>query len=469
MATFTVSENGPYSTINSALADAITERNSSGQVQTIVVYPKSNNGAYYEQIDLTVDGIQINGIVQGVNRVRVLGYYKYENDGVSDINGGRNVLTRVDMYRVIFTGLEYQNLVMADVRLNNSVDHTIEFTNTGFGGVYSYITINGGSFTNTNPDKNSLYMTNGYLYANNVQFIHNADSVSVYCTANDFEDAGSRTGIEISTGSFVGQFDFELDAPVNDEYTNLNLYNVSIRTEGPGFAPIKIRKSKAILSGVTLVNPQTIFTIDTDTDSRITYKNIIVPAGGTTLPVGEIARSRIAADIAGAGGIVVNDDQGRLSTLLGTINGQSAVWNAFSNRWEAVFASNVPTYSFEVSDASTWVVGDCVSLVGGSLVLGGYVDQPSSDCVGIVTSIIVQGDGPSAVVTVALAGPPSVSTDLTSFGMGEEVYVGLNGKLVPYSGIPEGSWITLVGKVIDNGTGAGSGKLALNIRQVGTK
>jgi hypothetical protein len=49
------------------------------------------------------------------------------------------------------------------------------------------------------------------------------------------------------------------------------------------------------------------------------------------------------------------------------------------------------------------------------------------------------------------------------------MYAGMDGKLVPYLLIPEGDWITLMGKVIEKGSGAGSGRIALNIRQIGTK
>ena len=469
MATFTVSENGPYTTINAALADAIAERSSSGQVQIIVVQPKSNGGVYSENIDVSVDGIQINGVVQGQNRVRVLGYYKYENSGIEDVSGGKNVLTRMDLYRVIFTGSVYQQLTTADIRLNNSTDHTIEMTNTGYDNGYSSVSINGGSFTPTSLDKNALYMTHGYLYANNVQFSHSPTCVSVYCTAGKENPSSAKSGIEISTGSFVGQFDFELAGPVDETYTNLNLYNVSVRTEGASFPPVKIRQSKAVLSGVTLVNQQSTYTIDVDTESRVTYKNIIIPAGTSTIPVGEIPRSRIAADIANAGGIVVNDDQGKLSSILGNVNGQSVVWNAFSNRWEIGFVSSRPTHAFEVSDASTWVSGDSVSIVEESLVISDSLTEDSSNCVGVIESIVTHGNGPSATVTVVLAGDPLVSSDLSDYSLGTEMYAGMDGKLVPYSLIPEGDWITLMGKVIEKGSGAGSGRIALNIRQIGTK
>jgi hypothetical protein len=469
LATFTVSENGPYTTINDALVDAIAERTTSQSVQTIVVHPKTGGGVYSENIDVSVDGIQINGIVQGQNRVRVLGYYKYQNSGGTNVSGGKNVLTKMDLYRVIFTGSNYQQLTTADIRLNNSTDHTIEMTNDGYNNGYSSISINGGSFTPTSLEKNALYMTHGYLYANNVQFSHSPSCVSVYCTAGKEHQSSAKSGIEISTGSFVGQFDFELAGPVDETYTNLNLYNVSVRTEGASFPPIKIRKSKAVLSGVTLVNPQSTYTIDVDTDSKVSYKNIVIPAGTSTLPVGEIPRSRISADIANAGGIVVNDDQGRLSSILGNVNGQSVIWNAFSNRWEIGFVSNRPSHSFEVSDASTWVVGDSVCIVDGSLGIANYLEQDSSDSLGVIETIVVRGNGPSATVTVALAGNPLVSTDLSSISLGTELFVGLNGKLVPYSGIADGKWITLMGKVIEKGSGAGSGRIALNIRQIGTK
>jgi hypothetical protein len=107
--------------------------------------------------------------------------------------------------------------------------------------------------------------------------------------------------------------------------------------------------------------------------------------------------------------------------------------------------------------------------VGGSLVISDSLTENSSNCVGVIESIVTHGNGPSATVTVVLAGDPLVSSDLSDYSLGTEMYAGMDGKLVPYSLIPEGDWITLMGKVIEKGSGAGSGRIALNIRQIGTK
>lgn len=466
MATFTVSEIGPYTTIGAALVDAKAERVSSGQPQTIVVYPKSSNGVYGENISLDVDGIIINGVVQGGNRVQVAGYYTFLN-GTTNVNSGKNVLSKVDCSGIRFYGSNVQHLVAADINTNSSDEHAIDFTNTGHNANgYSSISVNGGSFITGSSSKNALRMTNGYMYANNVQFTNSTTSVCANVSAGNPLSLNKKSGLEISTGSFVGQVRFILSQTVVEGYTNLNLNKVSIRTEGT-LVPLYIRQSRVFLTGITFVSPQSVKTIDVDEASIVSYKNIVSSQGTSIIPVKDVPREKISPDTYNTGAILVNDDRGYIGALKGTINGQTVAWNASLNKWEAVLGSNFPSKSFVVSDATGLIEGCCVSFVDEILVPSSPDTEESSNSFGVVKSVVVTGD--SATVEVALSGDAAASTSLSAYSLGQELYCGPDGSLVPYSDLNVGDWITLMGKVVEKGNGASSGKVALGIRQIGIK
>lgn len=470
MATFIVKEDGVFTTINDAIAAAVAERASSGQSQTIIIYPKSNSGVYGEQIDLSVDGILISGIVEGASRVKVAGYYKYQN-GSSNVNGGINVLNSIDCQRIVFSGTNLQHLMASDLDISSSDNHAIDFTNSGYDSSnYSSIRINQGTFISADVSKNALHMTNGYFYGNNVQFAVGTTAVVADVTAGNPHSLSGKSGLEISTGSFVGQLSFRLAQIVDPAYTNLSLYKVSIRTED-GVTPLVIRQSRAVLNTINFINVQSNQTIDVDLESSVYYKNVLSTAGTSVVPVANVPRNKIAADVSGAGGLVVNDSQGLLSSLKGTINGQGVVWNASLNKWETTTTAvyGKPTHVFEVANLSSWSVGDSVSMTDTGLVRSDYDSESGSNSIGVIGDVFVEGIGPSGTVTVILGGDPFVSTDIHSLPKGTELYLGTNGKLTTYSNIPDGKWLTLMGKVIETGTGAGSGQIALNIRQVGTK
>lgn len=467
MSTFTVSEIGPYTTINAALVDAIAERASSGQPQTIVVYPKSNNGVYGEQIGLDVDGIIINGIVENGNRVQVAGYYIYTN-GTSNVNGGKNVLSKVDCTGIRFYGSNVQHLVAGDINTNSQDNHAIDFTNTGYDSDgYSSISINGGTFITGSQYKNALRMTNGYMYANNVQFTNSTTAVCANVTAGNPQSLNKKSGLEISTGSFVGQVRFDLTQTVVEGYTNLSLNKVSIRTEGD-LVPLYVKQSRAFLTGVTFVNPQSVKTID-DQGSIISYKNIVSSVGTSIIPVKTVPRDGIAPDPYNVGALLVNDDRGYISALNGTINGQTVAWNSSLGKWEAVLgALDFPSKSFIVSDASGLDVGRCVSFVNDVLVQSSPATEQSSNSFGIVKAVTVNSST-SVTVKVAIAGDVTTLSSLSSYALGQELYCGPDGTLVTYADLNVGDWVTVMGKVLERGSGAINGSIALNIRQVGIK
>jgi hypothetical protein len=111
----------------------------------------------------------------------------------------------------------------------------------------------------------------------------------------------------------------------------------------------------------------------------------------------------------------------------------------------SVIASGVSLQAFTVASATGLAVGNVVCLGAGTnapLALADKDADLTSNAIGVITSIA------SLVVTVQLDAEIAVS-DLAGLSLGQAVFVGDAGAVVPYSGLVAGDFATQVGYVSD--------------------
>jgi hypothetical protein len=111
----------------------------------------------------------------------------------------------------------------------------------------------------------------------------------------------------------------------------------------------------------------------------------------------------------------------------------------------AVIASGVSLQAFTVASASGLAVGNVVALGSGTntpLALADKDADLTSNAIGVIKSIV------GLVVTVQLDAEIAVS-DLSGRAVGDPMFVGDAGAVVPYSGLAAGDFATQVGYVSD--------------------
>jgi hypothetical protein len=111
----------------------------------------------------------------------------------------------------------------------------------------------------------------------------------------------------------------------------------------------------------------------------------------------------------------------------------------------SVIASGVSLQAFTVASATGLAVGNVVCLGGGTnapLKLADKATDLESNAIGVIKSI------DSLVVTVQLDAEIAVS-DLGGSEVGDPMFVGVAGAVVPYSGLAAGNFATQVGYVSD--------------------
>lgn len=436
-----------YPTITEAYEAAKAAVLSTGTVQSVIIAA----GDYFDfPLVVDVDGIDFVGPYTGTATVLATATFNHSSSPVGTYT---NSLANLNMNGIRVSGNRFQKLVVNRVTCTNNDSDCVVMSNTGVDGAtntYSRINVSASTFV-ANVGK-AIVVSAGYVDAVNCSFISPTDEV---CASIDLApDTDKVSGLKVYQGSFTGQLQAHY-GPSNvpdDKYYILNIERVSIKTTGVNYSCVTVSDASVRLVDVVLNNPESPININKTGESLVTYKNLTVPAGivspsfSTALP-----RNRIQPDILGAGGVVVNDGYGNLASLRGTVDGQSLVWSASSNRWIANLNEDaLRVYDFFVNDISTWVVGDVVSVTSSSAVKALNNSEDNAKVIGVVGAVAASGIGDGGTITAVMAGRVTVSTDLSGFSLGEPVYVGSTaGKVVRYSDIPIGGWISAVGTVID--------------------
>jgi hypothetical protein len=116
----------------------------------------------------------------------------------------------------------------------------------------------------------------------------------------------------------------------------------------------------------------------------------------------------------------------------------------------AVIASGVSLQAFTIPESGTTItsadVGKVVCLAGGDnapLALADKDSDGASNAIGVIKSVV------GRVVTVQLDAEIAVSSDLAGRSVGDPMFVGDGGAVVPYSGLGSGDFATQVGYVSD--------------------
>ncbi len=434
-----------YSTITAAYEAAKSAVLSTNTVQSIIVAA----GDYYEfPFVVEVDGIDFIGPYTGTATVLATATFNHDSSPAGTYT---NSLVNLNMSGIRVSGTRFQKLVVNKVTCTNNDSDCVVMSNTGVdGATNAYSRINASASTFVANVGKAVVISAGYVEAVSCSFISPTDEVAASVDLS--LDTNRVSGLKVYQGSFTGQVQAHY-GPSNmpeDRYYILNLQRVSIKTTGINYSCVSVDDASIKLVDVVLNNPESSINVAKTGNSFVAYKNLTVPAG--IVPPNfstQIPRNRIQPDILGAGGVLVNDGYGRIVSLRGTVNGQSLVWSSSADKWDAVLnTDSLKSYDFFVEDISSWSVGDVVSMTPSSPVKSLNDTEDNAKVIGVVGTVIVYEFG--GTITVVMTGRMSLNTDLSTTPLGEPVYVGsVAGKVVRYSDIPDGNWISAVGTVID--------------------
>jgi len=177
-------------------------------------------------------------------------------------------------------------------------------------------------------------------------------------------------------------------------------------------------------------------------------------AGGSldvTLPISStagITATGLSAGVGLIGGGSLNIGSAAVAVdgfSTGVANNDKLTTKGYVDDAVAVIASGVSLQAFTVSSATGLAVGNVVALGSGTnapLVLADKDTNAASNAIGVIKSIA------GLVVTVQLDAEIAVS-DLSGRAVGDPMFVGDAGAVVPYSGLSSGNFVTQVGYVSD--------------------
>ena len=174
-------------------------------------------------------------------------------------------------------------------------------------------------------------------------------------------------------------------------------------------------------------------TLPISSDSAISGSDLTASGlvTGATLNIG-------AAALAADGFAISTDAAGEGDSKLATAG--------YVDAQVSVIASGVSLQDFTVSSASGLATGNIVALGSGTnapLVLADKDTNEASNAIGVIKSIA------DLVVTVQLDAEIAVSSDLAGSSVGDPMFVGALGAVVPYSSLGSGDFATQVGYVSD--------------------
>jgi len=175
-------------------------------------------------------------------------------------------------------------------------------------------------------------------------------------------------------------------------------------------------------------------TLPISSDSSITGSSLSAGIGlidGGSLNIG-------AADVAATSFAVAATPAGGGDTALATAG--------YVDAQVSVIASGVSLQKFTVAATTNLAVGQAVCLASGTNAPLARADKDSdlaSNAIGIIQLI----DG--LEVTVQLDAEIAVSSDLAGLSVGDPMFVGATGAVVPYSSLQPGDFATQVGYVSD--------------------
>lgn len=460
MANFNVPSD--YSTISAAYQAAKAAVLATGDTQTVVIAA----GEYSDFPSVVdVDGVDFIGPSTGTATVLATASFNHGPTPAADTFA--NSIVNLTLSRINLSGTRFQKLLLTNVNVINDDSDSVTVSNTGVDigtGKYSFIRAVNCTFVAN--DGIALVMSAGFVDAVKCSFISPTDGVSV---SLDLPlDTSKVSGLKLYQGSITGQIQAKYGTANESDYFIVNLDKVSIKTTGNDYSCISLDDASIKLMNVVLNNPQSSINIAKTGNSFVSYKNLTVPAGivppnfATLLP-----RNRIEPDIVGAGGVLVNDSFGRISSVRGASNGQSLVWSSAKDTWEPnVVIDALKVFNFSVDDISAWPVGTVTSLTPSGPVLAKNDTEENSTVVGVVYTTIPSTVSSGGTITVTMAGYAYLDTDLSSFSLGQPVYVSsVEGKVCKYEDLAIGAWISAVGIVID----PAQNLIAYQPRLIGTK
>lgn len=336
MADFIVSDSGaPYTSIAAAYEAAAAEARSTGVVQNVIVA----FGEYNESFTMDTDGVNIvsseadNSIQPFINGTLTV---SFSSTAYVSAQKTATILS-FKIKSIQFVGSEYQNLVLANSEIVNSTGPAININNSGLSGSssgYQPSTLNANTtiLSTLHGASPAVNVESGYFVASQMNInAASTSSVAVLVKSLRVSPSTAQTGANINEAQILGQVKMEyVSTPI---YTTLILNRSKITTDGPTAYPFYAQNGRAKLTYVVLANPLSEYAIYSTPTSVVAYQNLSVPANSSSGPTPDIPRFQIAPDL--AGGVVLNDQKGRLATLVGTQTGQMLRWNQTKNSWEA--------------------------------------------------------------------------------------------------------------------------------------
>jgi hypothetical protein len=435
-----------YSTITDAYDAAKAAVLSTSETQTVVIAA----GDYIE-FPSVVDVSGVDFVGPSTGDANVIATALFDHFTSSPSTTYSNSVTNVNFLGVRLTGSEFQKLYLNNVTCINDNSDCLIVSNTGVdSGTNKHSFVKAVNCTFVANDGAALNMTGGFVDAVKCSFTSPTDGVSV---SIDFSPVTDKVaGLKLYQGSITGQVQARYGNLNESDYFMVNLDKVSIRTTGNNYSCISLEDASIKLLNVVLNNPQSSINIQRTGNSFVSYKNLTVPAGivppnfATLIP-----RNRIEPDIVGAGGVLLNDSYGKISSVRGISNGHSLVWSSAKDTWESSEVIDaLKVYDFYVDDISLWVAGDVVALTPTGPVLAQNDSEEHASVVGVVYTTVPSTVSSGGTIAVLMAGYAYLNTNLSSFSRGQHVYVGpVEGKVVGYSSLQLGKWISDVGTVID--------------------
>lgn len=345
MADFIVSDSdAPFTSIAAAYQAAAIEARATGVAQNVIV----SFGEYNESFTMDTDGVNIvsaesdNGIQPFINGTITV---DFSSDAYVSAQKTATILS-FKVQAIRFVGNNYQNIVLASCEISNSSGPAVYVNNTGIAqsGSQAPSTLNTNTtiLTTFHAPSPAVDVQSGYFVANQVNVnAYSTSSLAILVKSLRIFPSTAQTGASISEAQILGQVKMEYDTtPI---YTTLILNKSKVTTEGTTTYPFYAQNGRAKLTYVVLANPFSEYAIYSTPTSVVAYQNLSVPANSAASPSPDIPRYQIAPDR--AGGVVLNDQKGRLTTLVGTQTGQMLRWNHSTNTWEA--NNSTTTVNFE--------------------------------------------------------------------------------------------------------------------------
>lgn len=420
MANFVVSDSGaPYNSIAAAYAAAAQEARDTGQQQNVVV----EFGEYDESFTMDTDGVNLIS-AQSASSIQpvINGIITIDFAPTAYVSPEKKAsIVAFKIQQILFVGSSYQNVAVTNSNIENVSETPIVVDNTGLSPAPYYaassLTVNTTVVTCLSASVPVVDVQNGLVKVVQSTVSGAATGVSFNIEAERVAPSTAQVGADIYDCTVVGRFVVQYAA--TPTYYTLTMSRSNVTTSEVGNYPIIVTNGKIKVTYTVLANAFVPYPIQANPQSVVTFQNLTVPANSSGAPSEKIARSRIAADR--AGGIVLNNQSGYMTSLVGTASGQVLAWSSSQNSWVAS-SSSPSDNSFPLMPAETISINQLVAI--------------DFEGKAVVADASVEGRYPAVGICVAVVSPELIKVSPQRFvfdlvGMTPQAlyYLGNNGQM----------------------------------------